>query len=616
MENYIKESLYIQSFLDDLMDGNENNEIEFKSAHGGFPGSFWETYSSFANTDGGIILFGIKEKNNVFSAKPYTTEEVAKLKKTFFSCQNDKDVVSLPLLSDKDVLELPYKEGYLIAFLIPRANREQRPIYVGRDPMTGTFRRNNEGDYRCAPIVPTQMFADRESTQYKTESRILRNYTWNDIDMVSFRQYRTMFANLTPSHPWTALDDLELMQKIGGYRKDRETGIEGFTLAGLLMFGKTESITDPECAPDFMLDYREIPADTNVTRWVDRLYPDGTWEANLFQFYRLVLPKLQAFIPKPFILKGDARQDETPAHVALREALINTLVHTLYGGSTRIVIEKHPTAITMSNPGFMLVSLRQYYEGGISECRNPSLQKMFGLIGKSDKAGSGVDKIFKGWRSAKWRQPFIEEHSRPDNVKLYLPMESLISDPILNALRENFGQQIDSLAPNEIIILSNAYKEGSVTNISLRNWLDLHPSDITKHLRELVRNKFLITSGFGRGTAYSLNVNYHKSSDVPSSDVPSSGVPSSDVPSSNVPSSDVPSSEVLGSDSGKVVSEKELVLLFCAQWRNASEIAEHIGRNKQHTQKRIIKRLLDANLLVMEHPDTPTSPKQRYKSKV
>ena len=236
---------------------------------------------------------------------------------------------------------------------------------------------------------------------------------------------------------------------------------------------------------------------------------------------------------------------------------------------------------------------------------------MFGLIGKSDKAGSGVDKIFKGWRSAKWRQPFIEEHSRPDKVELYLPMESLISDPILNALRENFGQQIDSLAPNEIIILSNAYKEGSVTNISLRNWLDLHPSDITKHLRELVRNKFLITSGFGRGTAYSLNVNYHKSSDVPSSNVPSSNVPSSDVPSSGVPSCGVPSS-----DSGKVVSEKELVLLFCAQWRNASEIAEHIGRNKQHTQKRIIKRLLDANLLVMEHPDTPTSPKQRYKSKV
>lgn len=607
MEDYIKESLKIQSFLDDLMNGHENKEIEFKSAHGGFPGSFWETYSSFANTEGGIIVFGVKEKNNVFSAKPYTKDEVTKLRKTFFSCQNDKDVVSLPLLSDKDVLELPYNDGFLMAFIVPRANREQRPVYVGRDPMTGTFRRNDEGDYRCAPIVATLMFADRESTQYKTESRILRNYSWDDIDMTSFRQYRTMFANRTPSHPWTALDDLELMRKLGGYRKDRETGVEGFTLAGLLMFGKTESITDPECAPDFMLDYREIPADTTVTRWVDRIYPDGTWEANLFQFYRLVLPKLHAFMPKPFVLKGDERQDETPAHEALREALINALVHALYGGSTRIVILKLPSAITMSNPGFMLVSLSQYYEGGISECRNPSLQKMFGLIGKSDKAGSGVDKILKGWRSAKWRRPYIEERSLPDKVELYLPMESLISDETLHALHDKFGNQIDNLDHNGLSILSSAYVDEFVTNNSLRNQLELHPADITKLLKELVKANLLVPSGFGRGTMYYLNHDYQLGSNVPSTDVPSTDVPSTDVPSADVPSTDVPSKVIVSPQ------EEKMVLEYCVQWRNATEIAHQIGRNRQHTQKRIIKKLLSLGLLAMEYPDSPTSPKQRYK---
>ena len=602
MEDYIRESLKIQSFIDDLMNGYESKEVEFKSAHGGFPGSFWETYSSFANSDGGIIIFGVKEKNNVFSAKPHTKEEVAKLRKAFFSSQNDKDTISLPLLSDKDVLDLPYSEGYLLAFIIPRANREQRPVYVGRDPMTGTFRRNDEGDYRCSPTVPTQMFADRESTQYKTESRILRNYTWDDIDMASFRQYRTMFANRTPSHPWTALEDLELMRKLGGYRKDRKTGAEGFTLAGLLMFGKTESITDPECAPDFMLDYREIPSDTSITRWIDRIYPDGTWEANLFQFYRLVLPKLQAFMPKPFILKGDERQDETPVHEALREALINSLVHTLYGGSTRIVILKLPTAIIMTNPGFLLVSLNQYYEGGISECRNPSLQKMFGLIGKSDKAGSGVDKILKGWRSAKWRRPYIEERSLPDKVELYLPMESLISEENLRALHEKFGDSVYKLDYNRLSILSSAYLEEYVTNNSLRNQIELHPADITKLLRELVKENFLLPSGFGRGTMYYLSQDIQLSTNVPSSDVPSSDVPSSDVPSSDVPSSKFISPE-----------EEIMVLEYCCQWRNASEIAHQIGRSRQHTQKRIIKKLLAKDMLIMEFPDAPTSPKQRYK---
>ncbi len=42
----------------------ETTDWEFKSARGGFPGSFWETYSAFANTDGGIVILGAREDDS------------------------------------------------------------------------------------------------------------------------------------------------------------------------------------------------------------------------------------------------------------------------------------------------------------------------------------------------------------------------------------------------------------------------------------------------------------------------------------------------------------------------------------------------------------------------
>ena len=490
-------SLINQEFLPE-----EYHEVEYKSGKDGFPKELWKTYSAFANTNSGVIIIGVRDKRGILTIEGLTEEQISSYKKQFWDNCNNPNTVSVNLLNNEDIKVIEAKSKKLLAIRVPFAHRTQRPVFLTRNPLGNTYKRNHEGDYRCTDDEVKRMLADA-GTELKRDNLLLENFTMDDLDPVSIRQFRQLFSSTKPGHPWLTLEDKELLKKLGAYRVDRKTGQEGITLAGLLMFGKGDSIREQDALPDYFPDFRERLSMDEKVRWTDRICPDGTWESNLLQFYLKVWPKLSSTLPKPFHLDKDERVDETPAHIALREAFVNTLVHTDYSLSGNIIIELDTEQFVFSNPGTLLVSLEQYYAGGVSECRNPALQLMFMLIGRAEKAGSGVDKIMSGWQASHWRRPFLVLENRPDRVKLTLPMFSVLPEQVLNELNAIFGD-VSHLSPDELTTLSFSLIEGSISNHRLQYVLNMHSSDITSMLKKLCVDGYLEAENYGRWTTYKI----------------------------------------------------------------------------------------------------------------
>ena len=137
----------------------ENNRIEAKRAQGGLPHSIWETYSSFANTYGGILLLGVAETADKSFAAVHLPDP-AGLVREFWRVLRLPGVVSEQILTP-DCVEIAHSGGEpIVVIRIPRADRHLRPVYIGGDPYTGSYRRSGEGDYgapprKCAPCSGT-----------------------------------------------------------------------------------------------------------------------------------------------------------------------------------------------------------------------------------------------------------------------------------------------------------------------------------------------------------------------------------------------------------------------------------------------------------------------------
>ena len=494
---------------EELLDLRENYQFEAKSAqgqngNGEIPKDLWESYSAMANTDGGKILLGAKELKDG-SLEFLGINNIDRVQKDFWTTVNNPQKVNKNILNDADLQVINCQEKDLILINIPRVSRTIKPIYIGQNPLTGTYLRYHDSDIKANEDIVKHFLAD--AINESNDTFIVEGFTMDDIDMDSLKAYRNIYKSTKLNHPWIELDDKDFLIQLGGYKKDRKKQIEGLTLAGLLMFGKFRSILDG--VPNYLVDYQE-QTENAEDRWIDRITTDGTWSGNLFDFSQKAYRKLTSELKVPFKLKDSfQRIDESNIHEAIREALINTLIHANYNGRIGIQVVKHPKGFSFRNPGLLRVSKVDAFKGGYSDCRNKTLQKMFQYIGMGEQAGSGFPKMLRAWMEQHWQYPYLEENTRLETTMLFMPTISLFPKEIQDSLEELFGKNYVNLDKNERLALILAFVESEISNIRLSDIGAIHPADTSKILRKLVDKQLLISDGIGRGMKYYINKNFN-----------------------------------------------------------------------------------------------------------
>jgi len=237
----------------------------------------------------------------------------------------------------------------------------------------------------------------------------------------TIEKYRRRLATVKPDLAWNQLSDEELLYRLNAIGRSEKNSSLHPTAAGLLMFGYNHEIVKE--FPSYFLDYREAPDENN--RWIDRVVSNaGTWSGNLFDFYFMVAEKLMMGIKTPFALDEKmVRIDDTPVHKAIREALVNALVHANYYEDRGLIIIKKQNSFEFSNPGSLRISPEAAINGGLSDPRNSTVFTMFTLINIGERAGSGLSNIFAVWKQQQWIEPKLSETFGPERTALKLIIE-------------------------------------------------------------------------------------------------------------------------------------------------------------------------------------------------
>lgn len=249
------------------LQSTEWRDFECKKARASVPEDAYRTVSAFANTSGGVLVFGVTEVDNTFEI--VGVEQPDKLQNDFLSTLRGGQKLNVDLQVKEALYQIYGKT--VLAFSIAEAPQANKPVYLKGD-IRQSYLRRGACDQRCTPTEIERFLHDAAAERFDIQTQ---SYDLNKcFDQESLQWYRAHYDARTTKRSHALLSDEEFLFQLGLIR-ETNTGRQP-TNAAILLFGTDGYLRGqlPRPIADcqrFTFPYDQRPPGI---RWIDRVVLD------------------------------------------------------------------------------------------------------------------------------------------------------------------------------------------------------------------------------------------------------------------------------------------------------------------------------------------------------
>ncbi len=386
----------------------EYQHIELKAARMGCPERFYDTLSSFSNRDdGGIIIFGIDEKNDFDLCGVYDLQDIQQ--KITEQCDSMTPKVR-PLFSYAE-----QDDKYFCAIEVPAIDITERPCYYsGKGRLKGSYVRVGTND---EPMTEYEIYSyEAYRKKYQDDIRPIPRVTEKAINEKALNDY---IEKLTENKPNLAKLDREQIKELMSITVNGE-----YSLTATLLF----TLYPQAYFPQLCIIATALPGEDtgeigeNEERFTDNKRIEGTIGEMLAEALAFVRKNIR----KKTIVDRDTgeRRDAWDYPItAVREILLNALVHRDYSIHTEgmpIQLQIFSNRIVVTNPGGLYGRISLDQLGQVQpDTRNPVLATALETLNITENRYSGIPTVRREMREADLPMPVFEEYRSTFRVTLY-----------------------------------------------------------------------------------------------------------------------------------------------------------------------------------------------------